>query len=137
MRITDELFIDDIYIEERFVRASGPGGQHVNKASTAVQLRLDVTHCGLPEPVRQRLVRLAGSRMTKAGELILQADDHRSQAMNREAARDRLKALIVKASRKPKPRKKTRPSLSSVKRQKQAKKEQSQKKALRQIPKPE
>lgn len=137
MRITDQLYIDDVYISERFVRASGPGGQHVNTSSTAVQLRLDVAHCGLPEPVKQRLVRLAGSRMTKAGELIIQADDQRSQAQNREVARERLKDLIVKASRKPKPRKKTRPSLSSIRKQKQAKQENAEKKALRKAPRPE
>ncbi|TGY89859.1 aminoacyl-tRNA hydrolase [Marinicauda algicola] len=135
MRITDQLHIEESEIEERFVRASGPGGQHVNKASTAVQLRFDVAGSkSLPDAVKQRLTRLAGSRMTKDGELIIQAEDHRSQAMNREAARERLKALIVKASHKPKPRKKTRPSLSSIRRQKEAKKERAQKKAMRKKP---
>lgn len=135
MRITDQIQIDESEIEERFVRASGPGGQHVNKASTAVQLRFDVANSpSLPPAVKQRLTRLAGSRMTKAGELIIQADDHRSQSLNRETARERLKSLIVKASHKPKPRKKTRPSLSSVRRQKEAKAQRAKTKALRQKP---
>lgn len=135
MRITDQIQIDESEIEERFVRASGPGGQHVNKASTAVQLRFDVAgSSSLPDAVKQRLTRLAGSRMTKAGELIIQAEDHRSQSLNRETARERLKSLIVKASHTPKPRKKTRPSLSSVRRQKEAKAQRAQRKALRQKP---
>lgn len=135
MRITDQIQIDESEIEERFVRASGPGGQHVNKASTAVQLRFDVAGSpSLPDAVKQRLTRLAGSRMTKAGELIIQADDHRSQSLNRETARERLKSLLLKASHKPKPRKKTRPSLSSIRRQKEAKAQRAKRKSLRQKP---
>jgi len=134
MRITDQIVIDESELEERFVRASGPGGQHVNTSSTAVQLRFDVANSSLPEAVKQRLVRLAGSRMTKAGELVIQAEDRRSQAQNREAARERLKALILKATRKPKPRKTSRPSLGSIRRNKDAKKRHGEKKALRKKP---
>ncbi|GGE34899.1 aminoacyl-tRNA hydrolase [Marinicauda pacifica] len=138
MRITETLAIDESEIEERFVRASGPGGQHVNTTSSAVQLRFDVKGSpSLPDAVKHRLMRLAGSRMTKTGELIIQADGERSQARNREAARERLKALLIAATKTPKPRKKSRPSLSSVRRQKQAKKQRSDKKALRRTPRAE
>lgn len=138
MRITETLAIDESEIEERFVRASGPGGQHVNTTSSAVQLRFDVKASpSLPDAVKHRLMRLAGRRMTKTGELIIQADGERSQARNREAARNRLKSLVLAATKTPKPRKKSRPSLSSIRRQKQAKKQRSDTKALRRTPRPE
>lgn len=134
MRITDDLSIEDHLITERFVRSSGPGGQHVNKTESAVQLRFDVSASALPEPIKQRLRRLAGTRMTQEGVLILHVEDHRSQDRNRAEARTRLRRLIEQASRKPKPRIKSRPSLSSIKRQKDNKARKSQTKAMRQKP---
>ncbi|HAQ35558.1 MAG: aminoacyl-tRNA hydrolase [Maricaulis sp.] len=136
MRITDTLFVDEAELEERHIRASGPGGQHVNKASTAIQLRFDVMRSkSLPDVVKSRLRRLAGSRMTKDGVIVLEAGNSRSQERNRQDARDRLARLIERATHAPKPRKKSRPSLSSIRKQKAAKAQQGQKKALRQAPK--
>lgn len=136
MRITDTLFIDEAELEERHIRASGPGGQHVNKASTAIQLRFDVMRSkSLPDVVKSRLRRLAGSRMTKDGVIVFEAGNSRSQERNRQDARDRLARLIERATHAPKPRKKSRPSLSSIRKQKAAKAQQGQKKALRQAPK--
>lgn len=131
MRINDDIQIDERLIEERFVRASGPGGQHVNTTSSAVQLRFDLAASDLPDALKQRLTRLAGSRVNAEGVLVLHASEHRSQARNREAARERLRTLILQASRKPKPRKPTRPTLASIKRQKAAKAARSRTKALR------
>jgi len=136
MRITDTLAIDEREIEERFLRASGPGGQHVNKTESAVQLRFDVARSALDPAVKKRLVRLAGSRMTKEGVLLIQADNQRSQERNRAEARERLRRLIERALTPPKPRKKTRPSLSSVRKQKEAKARRSTTKSLRQKPGP-
>ncbi|WP_440957291.1 alternative ribosome rescue aminoacyl-tRNA hydrolase ArfB [Oceanicaulis sp. LC35] len=134
MRINDDLIVDESLITERFVRSSGPGGQHVNKTESAVQLRFDVSASNLPDAIKQRLKRIAGSRMTQDGVLILHVEDHRSQDRNRAEARTRLKRLIEQASRKPKPRIKSRPSLSSIKRQKDKKAQKSQTKSLRQKP---
>lgn len=134
MRINDDLSVDESLITERFVRSSGPGGQHVNKTESAVQLRFDVSASDLPDAIKQRLKRIAGTRMTQDGVLILHVEDHRSQDRNRAEARTRLKRLIEQASRKPKPRIKSRPSLSSIKRQKDKKAKKSQTKSLRQKP---
>lgn len=134
MRITDDIILDESLITERFVKASGPGGQHVNKTASAVQLRYDVAASALDPAIKQRLIRLAGSRMTQDGVLILHVEDHRSQERNRAEARTRLIRLIRQASRKPKPRIKSRPSLSSIKRQKDAKAKKGQTKALRKKP---
>ena len=134
MRITDELILDESLITERFVRSSGPGGQHVNKTESAVQLRFDVSASALPDALKQRLKRIAGNRMTQEGVLVLHVEDHRSQERNRAEARTRLKRLIEQASRKPKPRLKSRPSLNSIKRQKDKKAKKSQTKSLRQKP---
>ena len=134
MRITDDLIVDESLITERFVRSSGPGGQHVNKTESAVQLRFDVSNSALSDAIKQRLKRIAGTRMTQDGVLILHVEDHRSQDRNRAEARTRLKRLIEQASRKPKPRIKSRPSLSSIKRQKDKKAKKSQTKSLRQKP---
>jgi ribosome-associated protein len=110
IQITDTLAIDDREVEERFVRASGPGGQNVNKVSTAVQLRFDVNGSSLPNEVKTRLVTIAGSRMTIDGVLVIDAREHRTQAQNREAARERLVDFIARATRKPKKRRATTPS---------------------------
>ena len=134
MKITDTLVIEESEIEERFTRASGPGGQHVNKTESAVQLRFDVTASSLDAAVKRRLVRLAGSRMTKDGSLVIRAENQRSQERNRAEARERLRSLIERALTPPKPRKKARPSLSSIRKQKEAKARKSQTKSLRQKP---
>src|SRR5262245_47707398 len=109
LRITSAIAIDDAEIGERFVRASGPGGQNVNKVATAVELRFDVAASSLPDDVKQRLVAAAGSRLTADGVLLIDSREHRTQAQNREAARARLVALLQHAARRPKPRRPTRP----------------------------
>jgi ribosome-associated protein len=131
IRITDTLSIDERAIEERFVRASGPGGQNVNKVSTAVQLRFDVSGSSLPGEIRTRLETLAGSRMTTEGVLVIDAREHRTQAQNREAARERLIALIEQASRRPKKRRPTRPGRAAKERRLTSKKKRGEVKAGR------
>ncbi len=109
IRITDEIEINESELKSEFIRAAGPGGQHVNKTSTAVQLRFDVRSSpSLPDDVRARLIRLAGKRMTEDGELIIVARASRSQMENRLDALERLKDLIRAASERPKTRRKTR-----------------------------
>jgi ribosome-associated protein len=109
--INADLALDEREISETFIRASGPGGQNVNKVATATQLRFDVRGSpSLPEPVRARLERLAGSRLTTDGVLVITAQRFRSQERNREDARGRLVALIRRAAEPPRPRRKTRPS---------------------------
>jgi len=113
IEITPDLAIGDDEITEKFVKASGPGGQHVNKTSSAVELRFDVRASSLPGDVKARLERLAGSRLTLDGVLILFSQGTRSQEMNRQEVRDRLIELIRRALHKPKPRKATRPTYAS------------------------
>jgi ribosome-associated protein len=135
MRVNRAITIRSNEIEERFIHAPGPGGQHVNKAATAVQLRFDIVNSpSLPDRVRQRLLRLAGKRVTKDGVLILEAHNHRSLERNRQEARQRLLHLIRRAAQAPKPRKATHPSRSSIEKRLQKKRQRSEKKRLRRPP---
>ena len=138
LRISDTLAIDENEIQLVFVQSSGPGGQNVNKVATAVQLRFDVRHSpSLPEDIRQRLVRLAGRRLTTEGTLIIEARRYRTQEQNRQDALARLVELVRQASVKPKLRKKTKPTLASRQRRLEDKRHRSQTKRLRQGKPPE
>ncbi len=132
LRVTAHIAIDEREIEEHFVRASGPGGQNVNKLSTAVQLRFDVRHSpSLPNDVRARLERLAGSRLTRDGVLVITAQRHRTQARNRQDAIDRLLDLVRRAAVAPVKRRPTRPTKASRERRIEGKKRRAGIKRLR------
>ena len=131
IRITADLAIDDREVEERFVRGSGPGGQNVNKVSTAVELRFDVRASSLPSAVKDRLLALAASRATAVGVLLIDSREHRTQARNREAARERLVELIAQAARTPRRRTATKPRRAAREKRLESKKLRGQVKALR------
>jgi len=131
IRINETLSIYEREIDERFVRGSGPGGQNVNKVATAVELRFDVGGSSLPPDVKARLVTLAGSRMTTDGVLLLDSREHRTQGQNREAARDRLAALIRQAAIRPKKRRPTKPGRAAKERRLTTKKLRAEVKGTR------
>jgi len=131
LHVTPTILISDHELDERFVRASGPGGQNVNKVSTAVELRFDVGASALAEDVKARLIALAGKKMTAGRVLLIDSREHRTQAQNRAAARARLVALLREAAKRPKSRKKTRPTRAAQERRLVAKVQRGRVKARR------
>jgi len=132
LRITPGITLDDSELEEQFVRASGPGGQNVNKVSTAVQLRFNVyASPSLPWDVRERLIKLAGKRINSAGELMITAQRYRTQALNRADAREKLAGLIRAATHQRKPRRKTKPSAAAKRRRLETKRRKGETKRAR------
>jgi len=132
IKITDSIYINESELKESFIRSSGPGGQHVNKVATAVQLRFNAKTSGnISKEVYNRLRTIAGSKLTEDGNLIIVSQVHRSQIQNRQVALDKLISLLQQAAKKPKRRKKTRPSRASVEKRLRNKRFQSEKKKSR------
>ncbi|NQY41078.1 MAG: aminoacyl-tRNA hydrolase [Henriciella sp.] len=129
--VTETIQIPEWELQESFIRASGPGGQNVNKVSTAVQLRWNVVASSIPAAVKARFRKRYGARLTQEGELIIEAKDHRSQGLNREAARKRLATMVRSVADPPRKRIKTRPTRASVRRRLEGKKQRGAVKALR------
>jgi ribosome-associated protein len=131
LHVTPTVAIPDHELDERFVRGSGPGGQNVNKVSTAVELRFDVAASRLPRDVKERLLALAGKRVSQGGVLLIDSREHRTQSQNRAAARARLVELVRRAMRRPRSRKKTRPTKAARERRLEAKGQRARVKARR------
>ena len=131
IQITPTCSIDETSIEWQFIRASGPGGQNVNKVATAVELRFDVTRSSLEPDVKARLIAQAGSRVSSDGILLIDSREHRTQGQNRTAARARLTALLERASKRPKVRRPTRPRPAAREKRLDVKRRRSQVKELR------
>ena len=132
IKITDSIYINESEVKESFIRSSGPGGQHVNKVATAVQLRFNAKYSGnISAKVYKRLRAIAGSKLTEDGNLIIVSREHRSQSQNRRVALDKLISLLQQAAKKQKRRKKTRPSRASVEKRLRNKRLQSEKKKSR------
>jgi ribosome-associated protein len=134
IRVNERIAIGDDEFDEAFIRASGPGGQHVNKVATAVQLRFPIRASSLPAAVKTRLERLAAGRITADGVLRIEAREHRTQRRNREAARERLAALVRAAARRPKTRRPTRPTVASRTRRLESKERRGRLKKARRRP---
>ena len=131
IRLSDTVAVQERELEERFVRASGPGGQNVNKVATAVELRFDVKNSSLAPEIKARLIKEAGSRMSSNGILVLDSREHRTQAQNRIAARERLAELLERVSRRPKARRPTKPRPAAREKRLDGKRRRSRVKELR------
>jgi len=129
--VGNSIVIDERELDERFVRASGPGGQNVNKGATAVELRFNIKESSLPPDVKARLTVLAGHRVNADGVLLIDSREHRTQAQNRDAARARLVALLELAAKRPKRRKPTKPRAAAREKRLESKKQRSAVKAAR------